>query len=345
MDGLWLLARLAWCATRQSRWTLVVSASLLLLGGWGVAGGQDAAPVEVNFEVDIKPIFEIHCVHCHGPNKREEFRIDNRDETMGYIEPGDPQSSPLYELVNSKDPEEVMPPPGDNNPLSREQIRTIRNWIRQGAEWPDDVVIVDPADANKPVVADDAPFAYRLWLAVGAFHPAAAHLPIGLLMGAGLFALFGLRGNFVMSDCAYYCLWLGAITAMLASAVGWSYAISTGHGGDPRELFDMTKSIFWHRLAGLIVSILALLVALFAAAARARDPDNGLLWKLGAILIACAVGFVGYTGGKLQYGPNHYQQLNQIIDSWTGWNWSGRQADTDRDTPPDARQAGQTSNE
>ncbi|HMP79397.1 MAG TPA: hypothetical protein PKD54_08100 [Pirellulaceae bacterium] len=323
---------------------MAITAMMALLTGV-VARGQDTPRATVDFAIDIKPIFEIHCVHCHGPNKAEGFRIDDRDKTLGYLEPGDPQSSTLYEFLISDDPDELMPPPGDHNPLTREQIRTIRNWIRQGAEWPEDVEIVDPADALKPIVVDHGSLVYRLWLAIGAFHPAAAHLPIGLLMGAGLFALIGLRGNFVMGDCAYYCLWLGAITGVLASVVGWSYAISSGYGGDPSDVFDVNKSIFWHRLSGLVVSLLALLLAFFAAASRARDPDNGLLWKLGTLLIACAIGFVGYTGGKLQYGTKHYQQLNKIIDEWTGWNWSVNEARPEKPADSDNTDVGNVSSE
>lgn len=35
----------------------------------------------------------------------------------------------------SDDPEEKMPPPDHGRPLSAEQMKTLRRWIKQGAVW------------------------------------------------------------------------------------------------------------------------------------------------------------------------------------------------------------------
>ena len=76
----------------------------------------------------------------------------------------------------------------------------------------------------------------------------------------------------------------------------------------------MDRKIFWHRASALISAIFGLLVALFAMSARAKDPDEGATWKLGAIILAGAIGYVGFTGGKLVYPSNHYKDLNSL---WT----------------------------
>ena len=68
----------------------------------------------------------------------------------------------------------------------------------------------------------------RVYKAVGSLHPAVLHVPMGLLLAAGFFALLSLRGNFVMSDCAYYCLWLGVIGSILACVTGWYFADTRG---------------------------------------------------------------------------------------------------------------------
>jgi uncharacterized membrane protein len=216
------------------------------------------------------------------------------------------------------------------------------------------VTLVDPADAAKPVVDDNASVGEKLWVGVGALHPAAVHLPIGLLLGAGLFALLGIRGNFVMSDCAYYCLWVGSLTSIVACVVGWSYAINKGYGGDLDQLFDMEKAIFWHRISGLGVSVASFLLALYAAAARSSDPDDGFMWKLGAMLLAVGIGIVGHQGGDLTYGENHYRQLYQAIEAATGLDLGTKAdqgaADPQNESKPAANSAddikpGQTSNE
>ena len=81
------------------------------------------------------------------------------------------------------------------------------------------------------------------------------------------------------------------------------------------DLFDQTHKAFWHRTGGLIVTAAALLLALFAAGSRNRDPDDGMLWKIGMILLACGMGWVGHTGGDLHYPSDHYKDLNELYKS------------------------------
>src|SRR6185436_16109006 len=51
------------------------------------------------------------------------------------IVPGKSQSSELLARVTASDPDERMPPKGE--PLTSEQISRLRDWIDQGATWPD----------------------------------------------------------------------------------------------------------------------------------------------------------------------------------------------------------------
>lgn len=325
-----------------------------------VATGQE----DVDFVKDIKPIFEKHCVVCHGPVEKEDeendFRIDEREDALDYIGTDGAEDSDLFYLLVSDDEEEVMPP-ADHSKLTTEQITMIRNWIDQGADWPEDVELVDtsevedePVETNDdgddtqddpnengadqdsgsdktttdPTVKSKGPSEEKpspiltsekkrkqMFRATGSLHPAAVHLPIGLLLASGLFALFSLRGNFVMSDCAYYCLWLGTLGAIGACVTGWFYS-PMEHRGEVSilsDLFDQTHEVFWHRTGSLIVTIFALILALFAAGARNRDPDDGALWKLGVILLAIGIGWIGHTGGELAY-PNQYKDLNAIYE-------------------------------
>ena len=52
------------------------------------------------------------------------------------IRPGHGAESELVRRVASRDPEERMPPEGE--PLTPDQVATLRAWIDQGAKWPDD---------------------------------------------------------------------------------------------------------------------------------------------------------------------------------------------------------------
>jgi hypothetical protein len=50
--------------------------------------------------------------------------------------PGKPDQSVLLHVVMESDPEKRMPPKGE--PLTAAEIGTIRQWIADGANWPDD---------------------------------------------------------------------------------------------------------------------------------------------------------------------------------------------------------------
>lgn len=310
-------------------------------------------PAPVDFVTQIKPIFEQHCLECHGPEEEEAFRIDDREVTLeDYVVAGEPDESDLYNYLISDSDEDRMPPPEEGEPLDPDQIALIRTWIEQGASWPDDVTFALPDEdheadhshdatgpdgaANEPSEQADrdssdraAPRAANkdrepsLTRAIGSLHPAALHLPIGLLLAAGFFSLLSLRGNFVMSDCAYYCLWLGALTAVIACVTGWYFGPMEHYNPvtNWNDLMDTESRLFWHRTSALAVTAAAIVLALFAASARNRDPDDGWVWKLGLILLAAGVGFVGHEGGELSWNKNgkHYRDLQGIVGQYLPW--------------------------
>lgn len=48
--------------------------------------------------------------------------------------------SRLWEFVSGRNEEFVMPPEGEGDPLSAEEIERIKKWIDQGADWPADAI-------------------------------------------------------------------------------------------------------------------------------------------------------------------------------------------------------------
>ncbi|MEW4568826.1 PSD1 and planctomycete cytochrome C domain-containing protein [Tautonia sp. JC769] len=103
----------------------------------------------IDFETDIRPLFEARCINCHGADQRKGgLRLDNRADGLAggdsgpMIEPGDSALSYLIEKVAGLDPLSTMPPSGD--PLTPDQVGLLRAWIDQGADWPD---ADDPAEA------------------------------------------------------------------------------------------------------------------------------------------------------------------------------------------------------
>jgi uncharacterized membrane protein len=386
-----------------------------LLATTSAAAQESAVPTggdPVDFVKQIKPIFEQYCLKCHGPEKEEDFRIDDREAAMDYIIPGKAKESQMYTVLLSEDPEELMPPPDEKNPLKPEQIKLIEKWIDEGAKWPDGVEFKMPSEkqgggepapatggtaqqpsANPPQAGaqpildgpvqevppkqatptqsppnqgtvgqtsdesakdsaagkkestagdklavagvDDASKDkagtqpskkdYSVYNAIGSLHPAVLHLPVGLLFAAGLFGLIGIRGNFVMSDCAYYCLWLGTFGSVLACITGWWFSPMEGRGtvAAVQDLWNQQQPIFWHRTSALVITLFAVCLCFYARSARLRDPDDGFLWKLAALLLAGGIGFVGHNGGELTHGKSLYQDLYGLIEDKTGWDLDG----------------------
>src|SRR5437016_6114304 len=113
--------------------------SSLLLVTLPVAGAAAARPVD--FAKEIRPILS-RCVGCHGPlSQMSGLRLDRGDLALrgGYsgplLRPRDSAGSKLIEMVSGSG-KVVMPPAGPK--LSAAEVEVMRNWIDQGAHWPED---------------------------------------------------------------------------------------------------------------------------------------------------------------------------------------------------------------
>lgn len=121
----------------------------------------------VDYEQDIAPIFEAHCLDCHGPDKdRSGFRVDQRalmlkggDTGFPALVPGDWEAGYLMEVVTHLDEEMAMPPKGGK--LSDAEIDLLKRWVNAGAEWPGqmDAVLEEGTDhwSFQPVERPELP--------------------------------------------------------------------------------------------------------------------------------------------------------------------------------------------
>ena len=107
---------------------------------------------QVSFSNDVNPILTSNCLSCHdgsgeGSEKSglslQDYNSLMKGTTLGaVIVAGDSASSTLYRLIDHKaDPKIQMPPHHDDslaegrmNPLTPDQIETIKIWIDQGAK-------------------------------------------------------------------------------------------------------------------------------------------------------------------------------------------------------------------
>jgi mono/diheme cytochrome c family protein len=112
-----------------------------------------SAAEPVDYERDVKPILKNKCYACHGQVKQKSgLRLDAGKLILAggdggkVIVAGKSGDSPLIERVTSKEDGERMPPEGAA-PLSSEQIALLKNWIDQGAKFPEHETIPrGPAD-------------------------------------------------------------------------------------------------------------------------------------------------------------------------------------------------------
>src|SRR5438034_10575268 len=115
-----------------------------LLAAAPLAVPQDEKPrAKVDFVRDIRPLFQAHCIKCHGAQKvKGQLRLDSkalafRGGASGkVILPGKGRESRLVEALLDPNPDDRMPK--DAAPLAPAQIALIRTWIDDGAPWPDD---------------------------------------------------------------------------------------------------------------------------------------------------------------------------------------------------------------
>ncbi len=109
----------------------------------------------VDFADQVWPIFQSHCLDCHGPDTQEsEFRVDSiRSFRLGggsgepAINLDAPDRSHLLALVTHQDDEQRMPP-SDAPSLTEEQVNILRLWIQTGAQWDDAIPSADDELSN-----------------------------------------------------------------------------------------------------------------------------------------------------------------------------------------------------
>jgi hypothetical protein len=121
---------------------MLFRSTLLLLTG--SAAFAAAAPAPVDFNYDIRPIISAKCYACHGQDeaaRKAKLRLDVREDALKEHEdgtpivPGDTKKSALVQRITSHDPEEVMPPPKEGQPLTPREVDLLSRWIAEGAEY------------------------------------------------------------------------------------------------------------------------------------------------------------------------------------------------------------------
>jgi mono/diheme cytochrome c family protein len=137
------------------------------LFGLIVLSAAFAATAAVDFDRQVRPIFEARCYECHGDKKQKSgIRFDQRDSVFAGGDSGKPlvaagksAESILIQKVTTTNPDGMMPPKGER--LTTDQIAILKTWIDEGAQWPQQAeqkkthwAYVKPARPALPKVKD-----------------------------------------------------------------------------------------------------------------------------------------------------------------------------------------------
>jgi len=119
----------------------------------------------------IRPLFAQRCFSCHGGLKQEAgLRLDTvplmvqGGESGGVIVKGDSEASLILSRVSDTDPTSRMPPEGEGEPLTAEQLSMLTGWIAAGCPAPEgEKPEADPRDhwAFQPRVRPRVPTGTR----------------------------------------------------------------------------------------------------------------------------------------------------------------------------------------
>jgi len=122
-----------------ARIVFLALAALVMATGAGCAGKQ-----EVSYQKDVAPLLAKHCAACHTPGQAgyvvSGFELKDYESLMKgtsfgpVVLPGDALTSVLVMLIEGRADPSINMPHGGANPMTKEEIATIRLWVEQGAK-------------------------------------------------------------------------------------------------------------------------------------------------------------------------------------------------------------------
>jgi mono/diheme cytochrome c family protein len=118
----------------------------------------------VNFAREVRSILSDNCFACHGPDDKKRkvgLRLDTKEGVLAKLKsggvaiiPGKPEESDLIFRLETDDAEARMPPKKSGKQLTVQQIKTLRRWVEQGAEWTTHWAFEPPRKTDLPPVKD-----------------------------------------------------------------------------------------------------------------------------------------------------------------------------------------------
>jgi len=255
---------------------------------------------------EVRGIFAAKCAGCHGsdlakPKGRFGYVLDLR-KVAGNPEiviPSQPDESELWVLVNRG---EMPPPDSPHGPLTTAEKEIVRAWITAGAPDAKPQRLATPGaiavPAPSPPASVAVPTTKRAIPWVGKFHLLALHLPIALMLAAGVGEIVSAWRSRVPSPAVQFCLMLAAIAIIPTVVLGWLHA-AAGNGVGSSQL------LLVHRWLGTVAGVWVIGTALCAV----RDAHRGLRGRCVRVALAIGITLVVATahyGGLMAYGRDYF---------------------------------------
>lgn len=111
-------------------------------------------PERIDFARDVRPLIESQCLECHNSKDARQnagLNLETRRLAMTtgrqapVIRPGDPKNSLFIRALLFDAAHPVSMPPAPDK-IWGARLKILKKWIRDGAEWPENIRLVRPQD-------------------------------------------------------------------------------------------------------------------------------------------------------------------------------------------------------
>lgn len=132
---------------------------------------------------------------------------------------------------------------------------------------------------------------------IGRFHPLLVHMPIGLLILAGLLEYFARKPKYQkLSGVVGFTLFLGALFAVFSCVSGWLLANRGAY---------IERSLFLHRWLGIAVAVFAVLCWLIKTE-RLKKAAGAFKYLM--VLMVAGIFATGHFGGNMTHGEDYLME-------------------------------------
>jgi hypothetical protein len=121
-----------------------LSCLILLAMSVAFAPGCARKHQDVSYKNDVAPILAANCASCHLPGQAgtaaSGLDLTSYDTLMKgtkfgpVVIPGEPLTSVLVMLIEGRADPSIKMPHGGAKPLTADETKTIRRWVKQGAK-------------------------------------------------------------------------------------------------------------------------------------------------------------------------------------------------------------------